>query len=106
VLPAVARGFAGVVADPAGDRRHRVVLEDRQVPVEEALVLEVVQLLLDLLAGRAGVVARRGLVPVHRPVEPEVAGGEEPLPVLFGRWRSHPGDGELQVRPNPGAAYG
>src|SRR5262249_47245530 len=94
------------VADPAGDRRHRVVLEDRDVPVEEPLVLDVVQVLLDLLAGGAGVVARRGLVPVDGPVEPEVAGREESLAVLLGRWGSHPGDGELQVRRNPGAAYG
>ena len=66
--------------------------------VEEPVVLDEVEVLLDLLAGRAGVVARRGLVLVHRPEEPEVAGGEEPLTLFLGRWRGHTGDGQLQMR--------
>ena len=102
----VAGRLARVVADPAGDRRHRVVLHDREVAVEVALVLDVVQVLLDLLAGRAGVVARRRLVPVDRPEEPEVAGGEEPLAFFLGGRRGHAGDGQLQVRRDPGAADG
>jgi len=60
--------------------------------VEETFVLDVVQVLLDLLAGRAGVIARRRLVPVHRPVEPEVPGGEQPLAFLLGRRGSHSRD--------------
>jgi hypothetical protein len=67
----VAGRLARVVADPPGDRRHRVVLENRDVPVEIAVVFDVIQVLLDLLAGRAGVVAGRRLVAVDRPVEPE-----------------------------------
>ena len=106
VLGPVAGRLARVVADPAGDRRHRVVFHDREVAVEVALVLHEVQVLLDLLAGRAGVVARRRLVLVDRPEEPEVAGGEEPLAFFLGRGRGHPGDGQLQVRRDPGAAYG
>src|SRR5690242_7171420 len=106
VFAAVARGLARVVADPPGDRGQWVVLEDRAVSVEEALVLDEVQVLLDLLAGRAGVVTRRRLVPVDRAVEPEVAGGEQPLAFLFRRRGSHSRDRELQMRWNPGAAYG
>src|SRR5262249_62081362 len=97
--------LAGVVAEPPGDRRHRVVFGDGQVAVEEALVLDVVQVLLDLLAGRAGVVARRRFVPVDRPVEAEVPGGEQPLAFLLRRRGSHSRDRELQVRRDPGAAY-
>src|SRR6202044_3606811 len=48
--------------------------------------------LLDLLPGGTGVVARRHLVPVHRPEEPEVAGREQPLALLLGGRRGHAGD--------------
>src|ERR1017187_5268420 len=89
----VARGLARVVADPAGDRRHRVVFHDRQVAVEVALVLHVVQVLLDLLAGGARVVAGWRLVLIDRPEGAEITGGEEPLPFLLGRRRRHSGDG-------------
>src|SRR5581483_320147 len=73
---AVARGLAGVVADPAHDRRKRVVFHD---PPPGALVLlpaclRLVQPLLDVLAGRAGVVARRQPVDVDRPLRPPAAG--------------------------------
>src|SRR5262249_23794360 len=102
----VARRLARVVADPSGNRRHRVVFEDREVAVKEALVLDEVQVLLDLLAGRAGGVPGRRLVPVARPVEPEVPGGKQPLAFLLCRRGSHSRDRELQVRWNPGTAYG
>ena len=102
----VAGGLAGVVADPAGDRGHRIVLEDRQVAVQVPVVLDVIQVLLDLLAGRAGVVARRRLVPVHRPVEAEVAGREQPLPLLLGGRRRDARDRQPEVLGNVRPAYG
>src|SRR5581483_4382329 len=97
VFRAVAGRLARVVADPAGDAWHRVVLEDRAVTVEVAVVLDEVQVLLDLLAGGAGVIAGRGLVLIDRAEEAEVAGGKEPLAFLLGGRGSDARDGKPQV---------
>ena len=65
-LAAVARRFAGPVADPTHHGRQGIVLHDlspgRLVPA----ALGMPQPLLDVLAGRAGVVAWRQQIDVHR----------------------------------------
>ena len=60
-LAAVAGRLARVVADPAHDRRERVVLHDLApgALVALAALLGVVEPLLDVLPGRAGVIAGR-----------------------------------------------
>jgi hypothetical protein len=106
VLGAVARRLARVVADPAGDRRHRVVFHDRQVAVEVTVVLHEVEVFLDLLPSRARVVARRHLVPVHGPEESEIPRRKEPLPLFLCRRRGDPRDGQPQVLWDVRPAYG
>ena len=73
-LGAVARRLARVVADPAHDRRERVVGDEPPPRRLVAAVLGRVQPALDLLAGRAGVVARREPVDVDRTLAAPGAG--------------------------------
>ena len=73
-LAAVARGLAGVVADPADDRGERVVGHDLAPRRFVAPLLRVVEPPLDVLPGRAGVVARRQQVDVDRPLGAPGAG--------------------------------
>src|SRR6266545_4632002 len=103
VVLAVTGALAGVVADPTGDRGHRVVFHDGQVAVQEALVLDVVEVLLDLLAGGARVVAGRHLVAVDGPEEAEVLGREQLLAGLLGGCRRDAGEREPQVLGDSGA---
>ena len=75
-LAAVAGGLARVVADAPHDRRERVVLHDLTPGclVAVAAVLGVVEPLLDVLAGRTGVVAGRQPVDVDGPLGAPAAG--------------------------------
>ena len=77
-LAAVARGLAGVIADAPHDRRQRIVLGELAPCGFVVARLRVVEPALDVLAGRAGVVARRQPIDVERPVGP-------PAPVLLAR---------------------
>ena len=77
-LAPVAGGLAGVEADPPTDRGQRVVLDE---PAPRRLVgpgLGVVQPALDVLASRAGVVARRHTVDVDGPLDPPRPGSVVP----------------------------
>ncbi len=65
---AVAGGLAGAVADPPHHRGERVVGHDLAPGVFVRRLLGVVQPLLHVLAGRAGVVAGRQPVDVHGPL--------------------------------------
>ena len=58
-LVAVARAFAGMVADPAMHGRHRVVAHQHVPGLAVLAGLRQRQPGLDILAGRTGVVARR-----------------------------------------------
>ncbi len=73
-LHAVARGLTGVVADAPHHSGQRVVLH--QLPPGGLVVapLGVVEPLLDVLAGGAGVVARRQPIDVHRALDAPRAG--------------------------------
>jgi hypothetical protein len=73
-LGAVTGGLAGVVADPAHDRRERVVLDDLPPGRLVGPLLGVEQPLLDVLTGRAGLVARGQQVDVDRPLGAPTAG--------------------------------
>jgi len=68
---AVAAALARVIADPAVDRRQRVVLNNLLPGLAEPAGLGVGEPCLDVLARRAGVVTRRQEVDVHRPASPE-----------------------------------
>src|SRR5581483_352227 len=75
-LRAVARGLTRPVADPAHDRGERVVLHE--LPpcrlIASRAGFGVVEPLLDVLAGRARVVARWQQVAVYRSLGPPCAG--------------------------------
>ena len=62
---AVAAVFAGVVADPAVYRRQRIVGDQRLPGLPEIAGLGVRQPGLDVLAGRAGMIAGRQHVHIH-----------------------------------------
>ncbi len=70
----IAVALAGVVADPAVHRRHRVVGDQRSPGVLEAPGLGMGEPGLNVLAGRAGVVAGRQQVDIDRPLGPNRAG--------------------------------
>ena len=71
-LGAVAVALTRMVADPAVDRRHRVVLDDRLPRLAEASCRDMRQPGLDVLARRTGVVARRQHVQVDRTLNARV----------------------------------
>ena len=73
-VAAVAGGLARVVADPAHDGGERVVRHDLAPRRLVVALLGVVEPPLDVLAGRAGVVARRQQVHVDRPLGAPGAG--------------------------------
>jgi len=73
-LAAVAGGFASVIADAAHGGRHRVVLHQFAPGFLVVAGLCVEQPALDVFAGRAGVVAGRQAVDIHRPVRAPGAG--------------------------------
>ncbi len=90
-LAAVARGLARVIADAPHDRRQRIVLGQRSPRGFVVAGLGVIQPALDVLAGRAGVVARRQAIQIDRPVGAPRAG-------LVGEARADiEGDGERLV---------
>ena len=62
---AVARVLARVIADPAVDRRHRIVADDDVPGLAVAARLRLGEPRLDVFAGRAGMVARRQAVHVN-----------------------------------------
>src|SRR5262249_3413147 len=97
VLAAVAGLLAGVVADAPGDRGEGHVLFDQRVGVAVAPLLDQVEVGLDFLAGRAGVVAGRELVLVDRPDVAPVAGRKERLAETLVRSGRHPRERDLQV---------
>src|SRR5947209_1209120 len=66
-LRAVATGFAWVIADPAHDRRHRIVLGENAPGAFVIAGLGVKQPVLDIFTGRAGMIARRQPVHINRP---------------------------------------
>jgi hypothetical protein len=86
---AVAAVLARVVADPAVHRRHRVVRDQDPPRLLEAPALRRGEPGLDVLARRAGVVARRQEVDIDRPLGPE-----RPGPALVRKIRR---PGELEV---------
>ena len=87
-LRPVAGGLARPVAGPAHHRGQRVVLHDLLPGQLVPALLGVVEPLLDVLPGRAGVVTRRQPVHVDRPLGPPRAG-------LVGQARTHvQGDSE------------
>jgi hypothetical protein len=105
VVLAIAHALARVIADPPGHRRHGVVLHDRQVPVEETLVLHIVQVLLDLLPGGTGVVTGWSLVAVDGAIEAKVAGRKQLLSGFLGGRGSHAGDGKTEMQRDLRALY-
>ena len=68
-LAAIAGGLAGMVADPAVDTRHRVVLGQTLPSLLETARLRVRQPSLDVLARRTGVVAGGQQIHVDRPLD-------------------------------------
>src|SRR5207253_6459962 len=93
VLAPVAGGLARVVADATRDRGERHHVLDRGVALQVSAVLDRVQVALDGLTGRAGVVAGRLLVPIDGPHVAEVAGREQQLPVRLRGRGGHAGEG-------------
>ena len=78
-LLAVAGGFARVVADATVDRRERVVVREQPPGFLVLADPGVPQPTLDVLACRAGVVARGQQVDVHRTLRPHRAGAQPGL---------------------------
>ena len=73
-LSAVARGFAGVVADAAHDGGQRIVCGERPPGVLVVAGLGMGEPALNVLAGRAGGVAGRQAVDIDRPLGAPRAG--------------------------------
>ena len=94
-LRAVAAVLAGMVADPAVHRRQRVVGGEDPPRLLEAPALRRAEPGLDVLAGGAGVIARRQEVDVDRPLRPERPGPPLVREVRrageVGRALAHPG---------------
>ena len=73
-LAAIARGLARVIADASHDRGQRIVLGEHAPGRFVVARLGVVEPALDVLAGRAGVIAGRQPIDVQRPVGAPGAG--------------------------------
>ena len=90
-LRAVAGGFAGMIADAAHHRGQRIVLRQHAPGVFVVAGFGVIEPGLDVLAGRAGVVAGRQTIDIDRPLGAPGAG-------LVGEARADvEGDGEGMV---------
>ncbi len=73
-LPAIARHFARVVADAPHQRGHRIVLCEFAPSPLVVAALGMVKPALDVLARRAGVIARRQPIHIHGPLRAPAAG--------------------------------